>query len=75
MRAQAIDSLAAWPADLIPPRGVLVLSGYGLDIRVWRGRLRVIDDGRIEVPRLSQYPLSWCQARLEKSGAQHGLEA
>ena len=43
MRAQAIDSLAAWPADLTPPGGVLVLSGYGLDVRVWRGRLRVAD--------------------------------
>ena len=43
MRTQATDSLAAWPADLVPPRGVLVLSGYGLDVRVWRGRLRVAD--------------------------------
>jgi CRISPR-associated endonuclease Cas1 len=43
MRAQATDSLAAWPADLTPPNGVLVLSGYGLDVRVWRGRLRVAD--------------------------------
>lgn len=43
MRSQASDSLAGWPADLIPPRGVLVLTGYGLYIRVWRGRLRVAD--------------------------------
>lgn len=43
MRTQAIDSLAAWPADLRAHRGVLVLSGYGLDVRVWRGRLRVAD--------------------------------
>lgn len=43
MRTQATESLAAWPADLRPYRGVLVLSGYGLDIRVWRGRLRVAD--------------------------------
>src|SRR5450759_266638 len=43
MRPQAIDSLAAWPADLVPPRGILVLTGYGLDVRVWRGRLRVAD--------------------------------
>ncbi len=43
MRSQASDSLAAWPVDLIPPRGVVVLTGYGLDIRVWRGRLRVAD--------------------------------
>jgi CRISPR-associated endonuclease Cas1 len=43
MRPQAIDSLAAWPADLVPSRGILVLSGYGLDVRVWRGRLRVAD--------------------------------
>jgi CRISPR-associated endonuclease Cas1 len=43
MRAQAIDSLAAWPADLTAPGGVLVLTGYGLDVRVWRGRLRVAD--------------------------------
>jgi CRISPR-associated endonuclease Cas1 len=43
MRPQAIDSRAAWPADLAPPRGVLVLTGYGLDVRVWRGRLRIAD--------------------------------
>jgi CRISPR-associated endonuclease Cas1 len=43
MRPQATDSLAAWPADLTPPNGVLVLAGYGLDVRVWRGRLRVAD--------------------------------
>src|SRR4051794_10380453 len=43
MRRQAIDSLAGWPADLVPPNGVLVLAGYGLDVRVWRGRLRVRD--------------------------------
>lgn len=43
MRPQAIDSLAAWPADLVVPNGVLTLSGYGLDVRVWRGRLRVSD--------------------------------
>ncbi len=33
----------AWPAELTPHRGVLVLSGYGLSVRVWRGRLRVAD--------------------------------
>jgi CRISPR-associated endonuclease Cas1 len=43
MQPQAIDSLAAWPADLVVPHGVLTLSGYGLDVRVWRGRLRVSD--------------------------------
>src|SRR5262245_29954424 len=43
MRTQATDSLAAWPADLVPSRGILVLSGYGLDVRVWRGRFRVSD--------------------------------
>lgn len=43
MRTQATDSLAAWPAELTPPHGVLVLTGYGLDVRVWRGRLRVAD--------------------------------
>jgi hypothetical protein len=43
MRTQATDSLAEWPADLRPHRGVLVLSGYGLDVRVWHGRLRVAD--------------------------------
>ncbi len=43
MQPQPSLSLAAWPADLTPPRGVLVLSGYGLDVRVWRGRLRVAD--------------------------------
>ena len=40
---QATPALAAWPADLVPPRGILVLTGYGLDVRVWRGRLRVAD--------------------------------
>ncbi len=44
MRAHAIDSRAAWPEEIAPPGGVLVLSGYGLQIRVWRGRLRC-DDG------------------------------
>ena len=43
MRAQAIDSLAARPADLTPAGGVLVLTGYGLRVAVWRGRLRVSD--------------------------------
>ena len=43
MHAQAIDSAAAWPAEATPPRGVLVLSGYGHSVRVWRGRLRVAD--------------------------------
>jgi CRISPR-associated endonuclease Cas1 len=43
MRRQAIHSLAAWPADLTPPSGVLVLTGYGVDVRVWRGRLQVAD--------------------------------
>lgn len=43
MRTQATHSLAAWPADLAAPGGVLVLTGYGLDVRVWRGRLRVAD--------------------------------
>lgn len=42
MRTKATPS-PAWPADLTPPGGVLVLSGYGLDVRVWRGRLRVAD--------------------------------
>jgi CRISPR-associated endonuclease Cas1 len=43
MRRQATPSLAAWPSDLTPPNGVLVLSGYGLSVRVWRGRLRIAD--------------------------------
>lgn len=43
MRTQATDSLAQWPAELTPPSGVLVLTGYGLSVRVWRGRLRVED--------------------------------
>jgi CRISPR-associated endonuclease Cas1 len=43
MRPQPTSSVAAWPDDLTPPRGVLILSGYGLDVRVWRGRLRVAD--------------------------------
>ncbi len=43
MQPQASDSLAAWPAEIVAPHGILVLSGYGLDVRVWRGRLRVAD--------------------------------
>jgi CRISPR-associated endonuclease Cas1 len=43
MRTQATDSLAAWPADLVVPNGVLVLSGYGLQANIWRGRLRFSD--------------------------------
>ena len=35
--------MAAWPAELVPPSGILVLAGYGLAVRVWRGRLRVAD--------------------------------
>src|SRR5438093_150412 len=37
-------SAHAWPEEFTPPNGVLVASGYGLRISVWRGRLRV-DDG------------------------------
>ncbi len=43
MRAETIDSRHFWPVPLVPRNGVLVLSGYGLDIRVWRGQLRVED--------------------------------
>ena len=43
MRRQASDSVVGWPADLAPPNGVLVLTGYGLRVGVWRGRLRVSD--------------------------------
>jgi CRISPR-associated endonuclease Cas1 len=43
MRPQASDSLAAWPAEITTPNGVLVLTGYGLKVAVWRGRLRVAD--------------------------------
>ena len=43
MRAQAIESVAKWPPDITPPRGELVLSGYGLEVGVWRGRLRIAD--------------------------------
>jgi CRISPR-associated endonuclease Cas1 len=42
-RPKANDSLAVWPADLVVPSGVLVLTGYGLEVSVWRGRLRVRD--------------------------------
>jgi CRISPR-associated endonuclease Cas1 len=43
MRPEIIDPAAEWPAEESPRNGVLVLSGYGLSIRVWRGRLRVED--------------------------------
>ena len=42
MRTKATPPLAG-PANLMPTRGVLVISGYGLSVRVWRGRLRVAD--------------------------------
>jgi CRISPR-associated endonuclease Cas1 len=42
MRTKATPSPAC-PADITPPGGVLVLRGYGLSVRVWRGRLRVAD--------------------------------
>lgn len=37
-------SVQVWPGEVIPPNGVLVAFGYGVQISVWRGRLRV-DDG------------------------------
>lgn len=43
MHDQPIDSARAWPDEVIPSGGIWVLSGYGLTIRVWRGRLRVSD--------------------------------
>jgi CRISPR-associated endonuclease Cas1 len=44
MRAQDIDSLAAWPAHgTVGPSGTYVAAGYGLRIAVWRGHLRVAD--------------------------------
>lgn len=43
MQAQAIDSRHSWPPNLVARNGVVVLSGYGLDIRIWRGFLRIED--------------------------------
>src|ERR1043166_3911165 len=43
MRTQPTAPSGAWPPDLIPRGGTLVLTGYGLDVRVWRGRLRIED--------------------------------
>src|SRR4051794_24484437 len=43
MHTQPSRAPGAWPPDLVVPHGVLVLTGYGLDVRVWRGRLRVAD--------------------------------
>jgi len=34
----------SWPEEIGVPNGILVVSGYGIRISVWRGRLRV-DDG------------------------------
>ena len=44
MHTQLIDSRSRWPEEVSAPRGNLVLSGYGLDVRVWRGRL-LVEDG------------------------------
>ena len=41
MRPQAIDSPNSWLPEIRPRNGVLVISGYGVDIRVWRGYLRI----------------------------------
>lgn len=43
MRTQPTAPSGAWPPDLVPRGGTLVLAGYGLDVRVSRGRLRVED--------------------------------
>src|SRR5436305_4509243 len=42
MQSKATASPAS-PADLTPPGATLVLLGYGLRVRVWRGRLKVAD--------------------------------
>lgn len=43
MRAQGSHFSEKWPEELTATRGNVVISGYGLDVRVWRGRLMVED--------------------------------
>jgi hypothetical protein len=44
MPIQRSASIEPWPAEANARNGVVVASGYGVRISVWRGRLRV-DDG------------------------------
>lgn len=44
MHTQVIPSIKQWPVEATARSAVVVASGYGLRISVWRGRLRV-DDG------------------------------
>src|SRR4051794_18482093 len=40
MPSQGTRITVDFPEEVSPPRGILVVRGYGVDIRVWRGRLR-----------------------------------
>ncbi len=44
MRAQGNHFLTEWPEEMSASRGNIVLSGYGLNVQVWRGRL-LVEDG------------------------------
>jgi CRISPR-associated endonuclease Cas1 len=41
MQAKSTERIRQFPDEIVPKNGILVLSGYGVDIRVWRGRLCV----------------------------------
>jgi CRISPR-associated endonuclease Cas1 len=41
MHAKSTERIREFPEEIVPRNGILVLSGYGVDVRVWRGRLRV----------------------------------
>ena len=43
MRTKATAAPYEWPPELVAPGGTLVLSGYGLEVRVFRGLLRIGD--------------------------------
>ncbi len=43
MRAQGTRPLYEWPDEVTAPNGLIVLSGYGIRVSVWRGRLRIED--------------------------------
>ena len=43
MRAQRTRPLHEWLDEVTAPNGLIVLSGYGIRVGVWRGRLRIED--------------------------------
>jgi CRISPR-associated endonuclease Cas1 len=43
MPAQGTRPPHEWPDDVIAPNGLIVLTGYGIRVNVWHGRLRLED--------------------------------